>query len=275
MPTAQSREAPTAMIDRVASLLGVFDGHQRLTLAQIARRVQLPPSSAHRILQRLVELGWVERERFEYHLGIRMFELGSQVVRGDGIHQAALPFLYFLHRSTGLTAHLTALAGSDVLHLERIGGWPQTDDRWRLGARQPTVLSAAGRALLAQLEEAHWPALTYPHAATGDTSTPEQLREDVQEIRGCDGVAIDAERCSLGVTAVAAPIGPPEGGLRAALSLCGPADAVPVDKAVAAVRRTAHDIWYAASGLAHRYGRPTRPPWPALPLADALGAVAS
>jgi len=258
MPTAPSAEAPTAMIDRVASLLEVFDGHQRLTLAQISRRSQLPPSSAHRILQRLVELGWIERERFEYHLGIRMFELGSQVVRRDGVHQAALPLLHHLHRSTGLTVHLSALMGPDVLHLERIGAWPEAGDCWQLGARQPTVHSAAGRALLAQLDEAQWPTLTYPSPVTaGGVTSPAQLRDDIALVRARGGVAVDAQYCCAGVTAAAAAIGPPEGGLRAALSLCGPAENLPVDKAVAAVRRAAQDIWFAASGVTHRYGRTT------------------
>jgi len=267
---ATAHATPTAMIDRVASLLEVFEGHQRLTLAQISRRAQLPPSSAHRILQRLVELGWIERNRFEYHLGIRMFELGSQVVRRDGVHQAALPFLHFLHRTTGLTAHLSALTGADVLHLERIGAWPESGAAWRLGARQPAVHSAAGRALLAQADQAHWPAPPYPRAvSSGAVSTLAELRDDLRRIQARGGVAVDVGRITAGLTAVAAPIGPPEGGLRAALSLCGPVGVLPVDKAVSAVRRAAQDIWYTATGANHRYGRPI------LPLADALSAVAA
>ncbi|MGO4750288.1 IclR family transcriptional regulator, partial [Streptomyces sp. 2MCAF27] len=166
MTTAPNHTAPIAMIDRVASLLQVFDGRHRLTLAEISRHADLPRSSTHRILQRLVDLGWVEREGYKYSLGIRMFELGAQVVRRDRIHQASLPFMHALHRSTGLTVHLSTLASSDVLHLERIGDWPQNGDSWRLGARQPAVHSAAGRVLLAQLAESDWPALGFSPPAT-------------------------------------------------------------------------------------------------------------
>ena len=250
MTTARSQDTPSAMIDRVASLLEVFDGHHRLTLAQISRRAHLPRSSAHRILQRLVELGWVDRQGFEYGLGIRMFELGAQVVRQDRVHQAALPFMHALHRSTGLTVHLSALASSDVLHLERIGGWPAKEPGWRLGARQPAVHSAAGHALLAQLDESEWPELTFPPPATSHgIGTPQQLRRELDRVLDRSGVAIDVQGCAAGVTAVAAPIGPSENNLRAALSLCGPAGSMPVEKAVAAVRIAAMDIWYAASGV--------------------------
>ena len=78
----ESVETPTAVIDRVASVLGAFDG-QPLTLAQIARLSHVPRSSVHRILQHLVDLGWVERRDFEYSVGMRMFELGAQVVRQE------------------------------------------------------------------------------------------------------------------------------------------------------------------------------------------------
>ncbi|MBB2914371.1 DNA-binding IclR family transcriptional regulator [Streptosporangium becharense] len=259
MTTAQSQGSPITMIDRVASLLQVFDGQPRLTLAQIARQAELPRSSAHRILQRLVELGWLEREGYQYRLGLRMFELGSKVVQRERLHQACLPFMYALHRSTGLTVHLSALVSGEVLHLERIGDWPKKGEGWRLGARQPAVHSAAGRAILAQLDEAQWPELAFPPAATVYGShTMAQLRRDLERVRDRGGVALDVQGCSAGVTAVAAAIGPPAGNLRAALSLCGPAETTPTQEAGDTVRIAAMDIWYAASGVARRPTRPAR-----------------
>jgi len=260
MTTARRQETPTAMIDRVASLLQSFDGHPRLTLAQISRLANLPRSSAHRILQRLVDLGWVHRDGFQYGLGLRMFELGSQVVRRDRAHQAALPFLHALHRSTGLTAHLSVLVSADVLHLERIGTRAETESAWCPGGRQSAVHSAAGRALLAQLDESAWPELTFPAAASshGIRGLP-QLRRDLDQVRERGGIALDTQWCTAGTTAVAAAIGPAEAELGAAVSLSGPAGTMPVEKAVAAVRMAAMDIWYAASGVTRLRGRGPRP----------------
>ena len=269
MTTARSQETPTAMIDRVASLLQSFDGHPRLTLAQISRLANLPRSSAHRILQRLVDLGWVERDGFQYGLGMRMFELGSQVVRRDRAHQAALPFLHALHRSTGLTAHLSVLASADVLHLERIGTRAETEPAWCPGGRQPAVHSAAGRALLAQLDESEWPDLSFPPAATSyGVRGLTQLRRELDQVRERGGIAIDVQSCTAGITAVAAPIGPVDAELCAAVSLCGPAGTMPTDKAIAAVRMAAMDIWYAASGVTRLRGRAV-PPVSSLPPLDA------
>ena len=80
MTAAPSQETPAAMIDRVASLLQSFDGRPRLTLAQISRLANLPRSSAHRILQRLVDLGWVERDGFQYGLGFDSGAVDDDIV---------------------------------------------------------------------------------------------------------------------------------------------------------------------------------------------------
>ncbi len=48
--------APTAILERVSLVLDTFDGPGRLTLAQVVKRTGLPRSSAHRILERLVDM---------------------------------------------------------------------------------------------------------------------------------------------------------------------------------------------------------------------------
>lgn len=68
-------ETPTAVIDRISLVLDAFDGPGRLTLAQIVRRTGLPRSSAHRMLERLVQLRWLRRSGRDYELGMRLVEL--------------------------------------------------------------------------------------------------------------------------------------------------------------------------------------------------------
>ncbi|WP_433635210.1 IclR family transcriptional regulator [Nocardia sp. CA-120079] len=267
----QIEEAPTAMIDRVTSLLETFVGQRPLTLAEIARRAHLPRSSTHRILQRLVELGWVERHGFKYALGIRMFELGSQVVRQRSVHEAAVPVMTELNRRTGLTAHLSILAGSEILHLERVGLWPNNGRGWTIGARQPVELSAAGHALLASMDTEAWPELEFASTPTCySVRTRLQLERELRKVRDRGGVAVDAQGCALGVTVVAAPIGIDVDRGRVALSLCGPTRGVKTDAVVAMVRSAAVDIWHAASGVPRLRPRAVPPAYspPVGPVAD-------
>ncbi|WP_280457405.1 IclR family transcriptional regulator [Nocardia carnea] len=249
MATARTGETPTAMIDRVASILESFVGHRPLTLAEVARGSGLPRSSAHRILQRLVELGWVERNEFKYALGHRMFELGTHFTRQRSVHRAALPVMTELHRRTGLTAHLSMLTGGEILHLERVGVWPGNAGEWSVGARQPVVRTAAGRALLAAIRRDEWPEIVFGPAPTCYTvHSAGQLDRDLARTRDRGGVAVDAQGCALGVTVVAAPIATGEGG-HFALSLCGPTTSIRTEAVIADIRRAAAAVWRQASGI--------------------------
>jgi DNA-binding IclR family transcriptional regulator len=255
-----TEEAPSAVIDRVASVLEVFVGQRPLTLAEIARRCHLPNSSTHRILQRLVELSWVERSGFEYALGIRMFELGAQVVRQRSVYEAALPVMTKLHRQTGHTVYLSLLVGPQILHLERVGLCPNPGRGWRVGARQPAELTAAGQALLASLDPMEWPELAFAEAPTCYSVRSRVLLDrEIQRVRDRGGIAVDAQGCALGVTAVAAPVWVHDDKGPVALSLCGQTQSLRTELAVSAVRRAAADIWRAISGMSLALDRSMAP----------------
>ncbi len=134
-------ETPSAVIDRISLVLDAFDGPGRLTLAQIVRRTGLPRSSAHRMLDRLVQLRWLRRSGRDYELGMRLVELGSLAVHQDRLVRAAAPLLGELHRATGLVVHLAVLDGPDVVYLEKIGD-PTNAGLPRVGGRQPAHCTA-------------------------------------------------------------------------------------------------------------------------------------
>ncbi|MFZ0716361.1 IclR family transcriptional regulator, partial [Mycobacterium sp.] len=133
---------PTAVIDRISLVLDAFEGPGRLTLAQIVRRTGLPRSSAHRMLDRLVQLRWLRRSGRDYELGMRLVELGSLAVHQDRLVRAAGPLLAELHRATGLVVHLAVLDGADVVYLEKVGDRMIGGLPTRVGARQPAHCTA-------------------------------------------------------------------------------------------------------------------------------------
>ena len=83
---ATADSTPTAILERISLVLDAFDGPGRLTLAQVVRRTGLPRSSAHRMLERLVEMRWLRREGRDYELGTRLMELGSIAVSTRSSH---------------------------------------------------------------------------------------------------------------------------------------------------------------------------------------------
>jgi DNA-binding IclR family transcriptional regulator len=216
-------ETPSAVIDRVSLVLDAFDGPGRLTLAQIVRRTGLPRSSAHRMLERLVQLG-------------------SLAVHQDRMHRAAVPLLHDLHRATGLVVHLAVLDGSDVMYLEKIGDGMSAALPSRVGGRQPAHCSAVGKAMLAYNADA-WDGVDLSNRRTRySISTAAQLSTELAKVRA-HGVAFDREESLAGFGCVAAAIGGPNDAV-AAVSVCGPMSRMAFDqRLVAPVRMTAMGIW--------------------------------
>ena len=240
MAVEKAGETPSAVIDRVSLVLDVFDGPGRLTLAEIVRRTGLPRSSAHRILERLVQLRWLRRDGRDYELGMRLVELGSLALHQDRIHRAAIPLLRDLHRATGLVVHLAVLDGSDVVYLEKIGGQMVAAIPTRIGGRQPAHCTAVGKAILADNPPADI------DLTSGRTrfsiSNERQFAAELAKVRA-HGVAFEREESLVGFGCVAAPIGP-AGAAVAAVSVCGPMNRIPFDQRLAApVRMTAMGIW--------------------------------
>jgi DNA-binding IclR family transcriptional regulator len=237
---------PSAMIDRVALILDAFDDRGCLTLAQIVRRTNLPRSSAHRMLERLVQLRFLSRRGRHYELGMRLIELGHLAVHQDRLHRAAIPFLWDLHRVTGLVVHLAILDGTDVLYLDKVGDRLAAAVPSRIGGRYPAHCTSVGKAILAYSDQSS-------HAAFGSNplsrktnysiANTAQLSDELSKVRA-RGYAFDREEVAPGFGCVAAPIGATNEAI-AAVSICGPVNRMRFDHRLAApVRTTAVRIWH-------------------------------
>lgn len=245
MTTAAEKagETPSAVIDRISLVLDAFDGPGRLTLAQIVRRTGLPRSSAHRMLERLVQLRWLRRDGRDYELGMRLIELGSLALHQDRIHRAAIPLMRDLHRATGLVVHLAVLSGADVVYLEKIGGQMVAAIPTRVGGRQPAHCTAVGKAILADNPPAE--VSLNSRKTRFSIATEQQLAAELAKTRA-RGVAFEREESLPGFGCVAAPIGP-VGAAVAAVSVCGPMSRMTFDQRLTApVRMTAMGIWRSA-----------------------------
>ena len=257
---------PSAVIDRISLVLDAFDGPGRLTLAQIVRRTGLPRSSAHRMLERLVQLRWLRRSGRDYELGMRLVELGSLAVHQDRLVRAAGPLLGELHRATGLVVHLAVLDGPDVVYLEKVGDRMTGALPTRVGARQPAHCTAVGKAILAYSDEDTAVDL-HARKTKYSIANSSQLAIELAKVRA-HGVAFEREESLLGFGCVAAPIGSP-GEAVAAVSVCGPMNRMMFDQRLAApVRMTAMAIWRNVDDGPQRVAptlqplRPLRPSYP-------------
>lgn len=220
------RELPPSMVERVTLIMDVFEGRTaRLSLEEVARSTQLPRSTAHRILDQLVKLRWLEHTGLGYGLGRRALGLGG----GDGAHsrirEAAAARLHHLQIKTGLVVHLAVLDGAEVHYLDKAGGRFAAAVPSRVGGRAPAHSTALGKAMLAWLEPEDVEARAagaigrMTQRTISDLGT---LHQELNRIRRRHGLAFERGECFPDIACVATAVRGPEGPV-AAISLVGDA----------------------------------------------------
>ncbi|MFB7190144.1 IclR family transcriptional regulator [Streptomyces sp. NPDC056178] len=214
------------MVERVTLIMDVFEGRTaRLSLEEVARCTQLPRSTAHRILDQLVRLCWLEHTGLGYGLGRRALGLGG----GDGVHsrirEAAAARLHHLQIRTGMVVHLAVLDGAEVYYLDKVGGRFAASVPSRVGGRAPAHSTALGKAMLAWLEPEE------VEVRAGDSITRQTqrtiadistLHQELNRIRRRHGLAFERGECFPDIACVATAVRGPEGPV-AAISLVGDA----------------------------------------------------
>lgn len=235
-------ERRRSVLGRVDSIIGAFDSTEgAVSLHELTERTGLPKSTVHRIVDQLVDIGWVEREVGGYRIGMRLFEIGGLASRRSRLTDLAFPHLHALSVETRLAVQMAILDGLDVVYLERI---PMKGFRLptRQGGRQPAHCTALGKAMLAFDDETAAELLRHDlPARTSRTLTAPELRLELERIAEC-GLAYDHQESYEGLACVAAPI---RGSGRAigAVSVTGPVNRIDLHGVAPLVQRTAAAIW--------------------------------
>jgi DNA-binding IclR family transcriptional regulator len=245
--TTRSESDPASVVDRISSILGIFDNSGPLTLAEVTRRTGMPRSTAHRLLEQLTTARWLARDRNTYELGARAYQVGQWALSQNRLRQAALPVLRRLVKTTGMTVHLANLDAGSVFYFDRLPGATPLRLPTGVGTRLPAHVTGVGKVMLAH-GNADAGALGLQPSLLGRTqfslTKPEQVEAELQRTRD-RGFAIDREETVLGIGCVAASIGPADHfyGNRSAISLCGPVQEMNLTQLGGIARMAARQIW--------------------------------
>lgn len=191
--------------DVLELLAGRPDG---MTVTEISKRLDLPISSSHNLLQRMVtaEVATV-REDLRYSLGPRAVRLGIRVVDGLEVRAIARRHLQELARETGDDAYLAVPLGRRVAYVDRFpGSRPVTVDI-RLGqslflhaTSVGKVFAAHDRQLFRRLFAEDRPRLT-EHTLVERGPLEAELARIVEQ-----GYSVSREESIVGVVGIAVPI---------------------------------------------------------------------
>ncbi|WP_245553104.1 IclR family transcriptional regulator [Nocardia veterana] len=229
LATSASRSLPPSMVERMTLILDMFEQRStRLSLVEICTRSGLPRSTAHRILEQLVKLHWLEHTPSGYCLGRRALGLGGHDGRHGEIRAAAAEHLHELQLRTGMVVHLAALEGADEVFLDKLGGPFARTLESHVGRRSYAHLTTGGRAMLAWLPPEEVEALLgkqLSNPARGRGWDLPSLHRELNRIRRNRGLSFDRGEYANAMVgrmlpSVAAAIRGPQGPL-AAICLCG------------------------------------------------------
>jgi DNA-binding IclR family transcriptional regulator len=257
-------EPSKSSIQVIERMMDLFDALARnadpVGLKQLAQSTGLHPSTAHRILNALVEYRMVDRiEPGTYRLGSRLMEFGHLVKSRINLRTEALPFMRQLHQELHETVNLSMRQGDEMVYVERI-----MSDRSAMrvvhliGARAPLHITAVGKIFL--LEEGSGACEAYAARNGLRVFTKNTIRDvpvlkkELDKVRK-QGYALDNEEAENGVCCIGAGIHDDEGRLVAGLSLSVPSNRLdkswgPLIRAVA--DRVSQAIGYhLAPGVTH------------------------
>jgi DNA-binding IclR family transcriptional regulator len=197
-------------VDRAIRILVVLQGARRLSLSEIAARLELPPSTVHGILKTLMAHGMVlqDRDSTRYQLGPAVLKLGNVYLDTLELRSRALTWSEELARRTGYAVRTGVLLLDEIViihHEPRPDGSRQMPE---VGIVIPAHASALGKTVLAFLPDQAERLLTRDRlrSMTGETITdPAELRHQLHDARA-HALATEQEEAVLGECCIAAPI---------------------------------------------------------------------
>jgi DNA-binding IclR family transcriptional regulator len=186
----------------------------------LARRIEVNPSSASRLLATLERGGLVEREPGgPYRLGLHLVALADRVLAGLDVRDLARPQLRALVEQTGETATLSVPGGDEAVTVDFAAGESSVVSMARVGRPSIGHATAVGKVLLAFAGGAPRELAAHTDRTITD---PALLAAALAAVREQGWAEAEGER-EPDLNALAAPITGRGSGLVAILGLQGPA----------------------------------------------------
>lgn len=218
-------------IQKVCAILRVLAQRSPLRLTDIADTTSLNKATALRILNSLIEEGFVSRvtgaKTYELGQEARVMAVGAR--RSVDIAELAQPSLLRLSERSADTALLSVRSGVEALYLARsVGSHPLQPNYLQIGSRRPLGVGAGALALLVWLPDAEIEAVIeviVPRLAKSPRITPKFLRERIA-VAGKVGHTVLLDAAFPGMGGVGVPVRDDAGEVVAALSIGAATDRI-------------------------------------------------
>ena len=180
-------------------------------MAEIIRETGMTKPTAHRVVNMLLDMGFLERDDFGtgFIEGAGLVDLAHRTLAAAAPRSLRHSILEGISRQVGETVNYGVLSGSEVIYLDRVEAkWP-LGLRFDAGSRVPAHCTAIGKLLLSRMPDSDLRALTesMPRPAyTANTIIDvEPLLSALTSIRR-DGIGTDDQEFMHGVVCVSVPV---------------------------------------------------------------------
>ena len=205
MSTNNSKsEVRIQVIDRASLLLDAISRYSKpVKLKVLSAETGLHPSTAHRILQSLIDNRFVDRDNGgDYQLGQRFLQLSNRLHTDIDIRAVALPYMKKLRDKFDETINLTIREGDVVIYFEKVTPNRMMHVQQIVGSRAPLHITGVGKLILGMsgsdeiqsyAQRTNLPAYTRNSFSSLPTLTEECLMSIER------GYALDNEEAEIGV----------------------------------------------------------------------------
>lgn len=204
-----TRECGVGTIEKAIDVLFHLHGADAPPgVTEIARALEMPKSSTHRVLAALLDRGLVERDDGgRYRPGLALVALGLGVLQSEPVVMVARPVLESFAEEIGETFFLVSARAGALVVLEKAEGRGFLRAAPRVGSTLPIHATAVGKLYLAYApEQVALPAQGVLASFTADTLTDRRALEAELDGVRADGFARNQDEWIPGLSVLAAPV---------------------------------------------------------------------
>ncbi|QLG60362.1 IclR family transcriptional regulator [Halorarum salinum] len=211
--------------ERVFDILEFVREEAGVTVTEVARELDIAPSTAHQYLQTIEASGFLVREGNDYYISLQFLDYGESARQRGKACKLAEENVDELARETNERAQFVVMEHGQGVVLYTATGDRAVKTNVTLGRHVYLHATAAGKAILSQLPESAVLEIIDEHglpAVTSHTITEQDaLLTELDEIRQA-GVAQNNQEDIHGLRAVGVPVTDEQDHILGALSVSGP-----------------------------------------------------
>jgi IclR family transcriptional regulator, KDG regulon repressor len=233
LPPSSRRPNRIQSVQRALAVLKAFDDSApELGVSELARRLGLSKSIVMRLVSTLRDEGFLEQSprSTKYRLGLAAFEVGNLYYLSASLKREAEPLLEGLAQRLGFSTYLGTLSGDRAVYISVIEGPGPIRIGPRIGSSAPAHTTAAGKAMLAALNDTaleHYLGTADLHPETpASIMSKQRLRSELAQVRA-QGFAVSRGEHLNGVGSIGVAIIDRHGAAIASVSVGFPLFLVP------------------------------------------------